>query len=80
MQHNCIRNKCEATGSRPIFEEREFTGRSQPIVQHTNKNDLILNTAQMRDAVHLQKLRIPAPLITEEQSRRLLADAVDKHT
>lgn len=42
------------------------TQRRAPVVLHVrNPDDLILNTAQMRDAVHLQKFRIPPPALDE---------------
>ena len=43
------------------------------------QNDLILNTAQMRDAVHLQRFRIPStPLNEEIVIQESVAQAIDQ--
>lgn len=41
---------------------------TSPVVEHlTDPNDLILNIAQMRDASHVQKFRIPSTPLEEER-------------
>ncbi|KAJ7932017.1 hypothetical protein B0H13DRAFT_1451673, partial [Mycena leptocephala] len=61
-QHNCMDNLCGPTGSRPVFQERVRTDQTKAQIAHsTNPTDLVLNTAQMRDAVHLQRFRIDTP-------------------
>lgn len=42
-----------------MYQERERTKNTRDVMSHTNHpDDLILNTGQMRDAVHLQQFRI----------------------
>jgi len=77
-QHDCDSNKCTTTGFRYVYQERVRTQRRAPIVEHLrNPDDLILNTAQMRDAVHVQKFRIPPdaldePAILDASVRRVI--------
>ncbi|KAJ7886066.1 hypothetical protein B0H13DRAFT_2535282 [Mycena leptocephala] len=62
VQHNCMDNQCGPTGSRPVFQERERTNQTRAQIAHLqNPTDVVLNTAQMRDAVHLQRFRINTP-------------------
>ncbi|KAF7371200.1 hypothetical protein MSAN_00755500 [Mycena sanguinolenta] len=62
VQHNCMDNACAPTSTRPVFQERIRTNETRPQVAHVkNPTDLILNTAQMRDAKYLQKFRIATP-------------------
>jgi len=66
-QHDCHRNGCQTSGIRYVYQERIRTDITTPVVEHLiNPDDLILNTAQMRDAVHLQKFRIPSTPLNEE--------------
>ncbi|KAJ7770349.1 hypothetical protein B0H14DRAFT_2402407 [Mycena olivaceomarginata] len=59
VQHNCIDNKCGPTGARTVFQERFKTNQTRAEIVHTrNVQDIVLNTAQMRDAVHLQMFRV----------------------
>ncbi|KAJ7145018.1 hypothetical protein C8R46DRAFT_1232351 [Mycena filopes] len=58
VQHNCLDNKCGATGTRPVYQERCKTTQTRAQVAHLNINDMVLNTAQMRDAIHVQKYRV----------------------
>ncbi|KAF8180356.1 hypothetical protein BJ912DRAFT_1023704 [Pholiota molesta] len=75
--HNCDRNHCTANGFQYIYQERVQTSHRRPIVLHeAHPNDLILNTAQMRDAVHVQNFRIPSPPITAAEEERMIHDAV----
>ena len=41
----------------------------------TDPNDLILNTAQMRDAIHVQNFRIPSTPLDEE---RIIQESVTR--
>ncbi|KAJ6462550.1 hypothetical protein C8R45DRAFT_841581 [Mycena sanguinolenta] len=67
VQHNCMDNKCGPTGSRPVFQERERTDQSRAQIVHSqNPADLVLNTAQMRDARYLQRFRINTPQLDPE--------------
>ncbi|KAJ7195401.1 hypothetical protein B0H12DRAFT_1299784, partial [Mycena haematopus] len=62
VQHNCLDNGCAPTSTRPVFQERIRTDQTRAQIAHTQSpTDLILNTAQMRDAKHLQKFRIAIP-------------------
>lgn len=59
IQHNCADNKCNTLGSRPVYQERQLTEQTRPAVSHIRTtDDLVLNTAQMRDAIHLQHFRV----------------------
>ncbi|KAJ7796457.1 hypothetical protein B0H13DRAFT_1674837, partial [Mycena leptocephala] len=61
VQHNCIDNKCGPTGTRPVYQERAKTDQTRAQIAHTrNIEDIVLNTAQMRDAIHVQKFRVAA--------------------
>ncbi|KIJ57791.1 hypothetical protein HYDPIDRAFT_103839, partial [Hydnomerulius pinastri MD-312] len=66
VQHNCAAHACEAVPIAPVREEREVTKKRELRVEHRNIEDLILNTAQMRDAVHVQRFRISAPPLDRE--------------
>ncbi|KAJ7907725.1 hypothetical protein B0H13DRAFT_1568050, partial [Mycena leptocephala] len=55
VQHNCLDNQCRATATIPVFQERTKTSQTVARVAHTkNVNDIVLNTAQMRDAAYVQ--------------------------
>ena len=62
-----------------MFQERTETSHKVPVVEHRGDLDQsILNTAQMRDAKHLQKHRIPSqPLNFETTILESAAKAVD---
>lgn len=65
-QHDCDTHKCTTSGFRYVYQERVRTQRRAPIVQHLKSpDDLILNMAQMRDAIHLQKFQIPPAVLYE---------------
>ena len=77
-QHNCHRYGCGATGSRQVYQERTLTQSTSSIVEHLqNPADQILNTAQMRDALYVQKHRInstqlnPDTLIQEAAAKAI---------
>ncbi|KAJ7020784.1 hypothetical protein C8F04DRAFT_1213983 [Mycena alexandri] len=53
IQHNCADNKCRTTRTRVIYNEREETSQRALNVEHFFESDLIVNTAQMRDAALL---------------------------
>lgn len=59
VQHNCVEQHCQASGSQPIYQERQLTKNTRPIITHVRvPNDLVLNTAQMRDAIYVQQFHI----------------------
>lgn len=76
-QHNCAAHQCKTANTRPVMQEREVTQHTRPVVSHSAPHDLILNTAQMRDAIHLQKFRIASQeldgdmVLTESAVREL---------
>lgn len=54
--------------TRSVYQERFLTTFKKDQVIHKGRdNDLILNTAQMRDAYHLQRFRIPSKSLDEER-------------
>lgn len=48
------------------MQEREKTEQTRPAVSHVSPHDIILNTAQMRDALNVQKFRIASPDLDED--------------
>ncbi|PCH45012.1 hypothetical protein WOLCODRAFT_91104 [Wolfiporia cocos MD-104 SS10] len=66
-QHNCAANACDTSGFRYVYQERQRTNQTQAAVVHQRPTDLILNTAQMRDAVHVQQFRIPPQVLDEDE-------------
>ncbi|KAI6014953.1 hypothetical protein EDC04DRAFT_2549657, partial [Pisolithus marmoratus] len=60
VQHDCARNGCTGTSAIPVYEECERTTKTQQWIGHQNPSDFILNTAQMRDAMHVQQFRVQA--------------------
>ncbi len=78
MQHNCAGNECTTSGTRAVLEERENSGRTVPIVTHRNSTNLMLNTAQMRDAKHVQKFRIPSTEIEGNVWEKEIFTAVER--
>ncbi|OSD04147.1 hypothetical protein PYCCODRAFT_1364884 [Trametes coccinea BRFM310] len=68
VQHDCAKLLCSATGRREVRQERASTGLYKAAVEHLGPpgKDLILNTAQMRDAVHVQRFRCATPQLASE--------------
>ncbi|EGO00941.1 hypothetical protein SERLA73DRAFT_71910 [Serpula lacrymans var. lacrymans S7.3] len=62
VQCNCNDNLCDTSGIRYVYQERVRTDHTLPTVAHRHPSDLILNTAQMRDAAHVQHFRINLPI------------------
>ncbi|THH23057.1 hypothetical protein EUX98_g8121 [Antrodiella citrinella] len=60
VQHNCASHGCDLSAHRPVFQERVETQFTRAATAHRFPRDLVLNTAQMRDAVLLQPFRIPS--------------------
>ncbi|RDB18364.1 hypothetical protein Hypma_000365 [Hypsizygus marmoreus] len=73
VQHNCFAHRCDDKGSRTVYQEREATSHTRPSIQHFIPDDLILNTAQMRDAIHVQRFRLQADPL--DQPRAILEGA-----
>ncbi|KAJ6521031.1 hypothetical protein B0H19DRAFT_1086555 [Mycena capillaripes] len=57
IQHNCADNNCRSARTRIILNEREETSERSLAIQHISSSDLIINTAQMRDAAALDAFR-----------------------
>ncbi|KAJ7269483.1 hypothetical protein C8J57DRAFT_953271, partial [Mycena rebaudengoi] len=57
IQHNCADNGCRSTRTRVVLNEREKTAERTLAVEHCAEHDLIVNTAQMRDAAILDNFR-----------------------
>jgi hypothetical protein len=67
VQHNCAQYQCGTTNVRHVYQERERTDQTQATVSHSkHPEDLMLNTAQMRDAIHVQAYRLRSPDLDEE--------------
>ncbi|KAG6913997.1 hypothetical protein DXG01_002988 [Tephrocybe rancida] len=67
VQHNCAKHSCTLGTEIAIIEERENTGQSYMGVLHKVPEDLILNTAQMRDAVHITPFHPRMPQFNREE-------------
>lgn len=78
MQHNCVGNKCDNSGTKAVFEEREDTGRTVATVKHKNQHDVMLNTAQMRNAKYVQVMRIHPGSVRDEVRDRDVRYAVER--
>jgi hypothetical protein len=79
VQHNCSQHNCGTADTREVYQEREKTDQTRPAVSHVSPQDVVLNTAQMRDAIHVQKFRQNSgtldadTIITESAARELTA-------
>ncbi|KAL6306470.1 hypothetical protein BKA93DRAFT_840752 [Sparassis latifolia] len=62
-----VNNNCNTSSERRVHQERQVTEQTRPKVKHLNAADVVLNTAQMRDAAHVQKFRIAAPELDADQ-------------
>ncbi|KAK6985102.1 hypothetical protein R3P38DRAFT_2480447, partial [Favolaschia claudopus] len=68
VQHNCKDNHCSATAGVPVFQERTKTTQTAARVAHaSNPQDIVLNTAKMRDAVYVQQYRIDSVSMNVER-------------
>ena len=61
VQHNCAKQKCDLSATRKAYLEREELPNAAPKVHHKNEDDLILNTARMRDAKIIQRFVAKLP-------------------
>ncbi|KAK7043938.1 hypothetical protein VNI00_008104 [Paramarasmius palmivorus] len=69
VQHDCIRNKCKVLNTRVVRIEREDSELRKGEVHHAGKlDDMVLNTAQMRDAKYMQQFRVPPILLEVERT------------
>ncbi|KAK0434671.1 uncharacterized protein EV420DRAFT_1282461 [Desarmillaria tabescens] len=61
VQHDCIQNHCEAEKVVPLLQEGEMTSElRERIVHQRNPDQMVLNTAQMRSAKHIQPFQVPS--------------------
>jgi hypothetical protein len=67
-QHNCSDNNCGTENTQHVYQEREWTDQTHPVVVHQMPEDLVLNTAQMQDVIHVQKFH--------HRSTSLVADEI----
>ena len=66
-QHNCSEHHCGTANTRNVYQEHEKTAQTQPVVSHIMPQDVVLNTAQMQDAVYVQKFRQCLATLDAEQ-------------
>ncbi|KAF7333089.1 hypothetical protein MVEN_02374000 [Mycena venus] len=77
VQHNCAMHECGPTGFRYVYQEREATQQTRPMITHVGpKDDLLLNTCQMRDAVNLQPFRINSPVFDSEAMEGIVTASI----
>ncbi|EAU86850.2 hypothetical protein CC1G_11482 [Coprinopsis cinerea okayama7 len=75
-QHPCAQANCKPSGQVSVYEEREKTHRTKAVIEHRNHPDeRVVNTAQMRDAMHLQRFRIPSQPLPVDSTLRSSAEA-----
>ena len=68
VQHNCVQHNCATAHVHHIYQEHECTDQTQPAVSHIhNPKDVVLNTVQMRDAVHVWRFQLQSPILDAEQ-------------
>lgn len=61
VQHDCISNQCHAEKVVPLLQEGEVTSElRERIVHRRNPDQMVLNTAQMQSAKHIQPFRVPS--------------------
>ena len=68
VQHNCAAHACDTQGQTSVYEERERTTHMKPRTRHFVPEDIMLNTAQMRDAIHIQRFRITANALDRDHA------------
>lgn len=84
VQHNCSHHNCGTADTHTIYQEREKTDQTRSAVSHIAPHDIVLNMAQMRDAIHVQKYRLhPGTLnadtiITQSAAREVAAQKASR--
>jgi hypothetical protein len=68
VQHNCAAHACDTQGQISVYEEHERTTHMKPRTRHFVSEDIMLNTAQMRDAIHVQRFRIAANALDHDHA------------
>ncbi|KAJ3558207.1 hypothetical protein NP233_g11552 [Leucocoprinus birnbaumii] len=77
VQHNCYQNQCKPVRTRRVMQEREL--REELLteeIQHTEPNDLILNTGQMRSSAYLQAFRSVYQALPITEIQQIVAESV----
>lgn len=64
LQHRCNIHACTPSDFRYVRQEGQATSRTQAWVSHKVPDDLLLNTARMRDAALMERLRYPIDAAT----------------
>ncbi|EIW86698.1 hypothetical protein CONPUDRAFT_69138 [Coniophora puteana RWD-64-598 SS2] len=75
VQHNCAAQSCSDSGVEHVREEREVSDRTRRVIVHRVPDALVLNTAQMRDAIHVQRYRLSPEPIDREHAIKTGAEA-----
>ncbi|KAI6037194.1 hypothetical protein BKA83DRAFT_4460283 [Pisolithus microcarpus] len=57
VQHNCAGHQCTGSSTVSVYEECEKTTKTARCIEHREPADLILNTAQMHNAIYVQQFR-----------------------
>ncbi|KAI6143459.1 hypothetical protein BKA82DRAFT_77637, partial [Pisolithus tinctorius] len=57
----CAVHKCTGSSTAPVYKEHKKMSKTQQCIEHVSPSDLILNTTQMHDAIHVQCFCIPPP-------------------
>ncbi|KIK72995.1 hypothetical protein PAXRUDRAFT_179524, partial [Paxillus rubicundulus Ve08.2h10] len=68
VQHNCAANGCTDAAFTTVYEEHEVTYKKEKQMEHRSLDDVVLNTAQMRDAIYVQNLRMRADQLDRDQA------------
>ncbi|KAF9233611.1 hypothetical protein BU15DRAFT_66415, partial [Melanogaster broomeanus] len=68
VQHNCAANSCTDAAFATVYEEREATSKKGKRMEHRSLDDVVLNTAQMRDAIYVQQFRMRADQLDRDQA------------
>ncbi|KAJ6574068.1 hypothetical protein B0H19DRAFT_1208170 [Mycena capillaripes] len=77
VQHNCAVHECADTGFRRIYQERQATEQTRPMIAHGGPElDLLLNTCQMRDTVNLQSFRINSLVLDSEIADKIIESSI----
>ncbi|KAL1674996.1 hypothetical protein EV122DRAFT_219370 [Schizophyllum commune] len=77
-QHRCVAHKCQPTGVHVYYEERDKARpRNAPRILHSkDPHDILLNTAQMRDAKYLQRYRVSSGQDLDSEENVLTASSM----
>ncbi|KAH8103883.1 hypothetical protein BXZ70DRAFT_888343 [Cristinia sonorae] len=57
LQHSCATHQCSTSGFVAVRQERQLTEQTRPSMVHIQPDDMVLNTARIRDSIHMTALR-----------------------